>query len=97
MIFFISQIVKASFLSKDLSYERKIVLHDDFVIETTKSMNSTETTHINVHIFLLTDLLLICHQFTQEEKQEKDLKLIFPPLNAEHLTINDVSDDQEGW
>lgn len=93
MIFFF-QIVKISLLSKNLPFERKIVLHGDFIIETTKSMNSTETTHINAHIFLLTDLLLICQEITQEEK---DLKLMYPPFNTYHLAINDVSDDQEGW
>ncbi|CAG8491820.1 3994_t:CDS:10 [Rhizophagus irregularis] len=86
------KIVKISLLSKNLPFERKIVLHGDFIIETTKSMNSTETTHINAHIFLLTDLLLICQEITQEEK---DLKLMYPPFNTYHLAINDVSDDQE--
>lgn len=94
---FIFQIVKISLLSKNLPFERKIVLHDDFIIETTKSMNSTETTHINAHIFLLTDLLLICQEITQEVKQEKDLKLMYPPFNTCHLAIYDISDDQEGW
>ncbi|PKY38580.1 hypothetical protein RhiirA4_537407 [Rhizophagus irregularis] len=86
------KIVKISLLSKNLPFERKIVLHGDFIIETTKSMNSTETTHINAHIFILTDLLLICQEITQEEK---DLKLMYPPFNTYHLAINDVSDDQE--
>ncbi|GBC02690.1 hypothetical protein RclHR1_04760005 [Rhizophagus clarus] len=90
------KIVKVSLLSKDLPFERKIVLHGDFIIETTNSINSTETSHINAYIFLLTDLLLICQDNTQEEKQEeKDLNLIYPPINIEHLVINDVSDDQE--
>jgi hypothetical protein len=97
LILFIFQVVKVSLLSKNLPFERKIVLHDDFIIETTKSMNSPETLHINAHIFLLTDLLLICQEITQENREEKDLKLIYPPFNTNHLAINDVSDDQEGW
>jgi len=51
-------------------------------------------------MFLLTDLLLICQKITQEEKQEffleKDMRLLYPPVSARHLTIKDVSDDQEG-
>ncbi|RIA95246.1 hypothetical protein C1645_734218 [Glomus cerebriforme] len=91
------KIVQVSLLSTN--HPRKIVLHNDFIIETTMSMNSAGTHHIYSHIFLLTDLLLICQQITQEEKQEltseKDWKLLFPPLNVEHLAINDISDVKE--
>ncbi|CAG8436311.1 9068_t:CDS:10 [Funneliformis caledonium] len=64
-----------------------------------KSMNSIDLSHINVHMFLLTDLLLICQQITQEEKQEffleKDMRLLYPPLSTKHLAIKDVSDGEE--
>ena len=54
---------------------------------------------IGVRLFLLTDLLLICRQFTQEEKVENPLKefwLLFPPLSGRHLTLNDVDDEDGG-
>ncbi|CAG8457990.1 8829_t:CDS:10 [Funneliformis mosseae] len=93
------KIVKLSFFSTNLPFKREIVLHDDFIIEITESMNSIDLSHINVHMFLLTDLLLICQQITQEEKQEffleKDMRLLYPPLSTKHLAIKDVSDGEE--
>ncbi|CAI2165174.1 4312_t:CDS:10 [Funneliformis geosporum] len=93
------KIVNFSLLSTNLPFKREIVLHDDFIIEITESMNSMDLSHINVHMFLLSDLLLICQLITQEEKQEffleKDMRLLYPPLSTKHLVIKDVSDGQE--
>ncbi|CAJ0845363.1 3995_t:CDS:2 [Entrophospora sp. SA101] len=53
---------------------------------------------IGVRLFLLTDLLLICRQFTQEEKIHNPLKefwLLFPPLSGRHLVLEDI-DDEDG-
>nr|CAG8515566.1 7479_t:CDS:10 [Entrophospora candida] len=57
-----------------------------------------EAVEIGVRLFLLTDLLLICRQFTQEEKIHNPLKefwLLFPPLSGRHLVLEDI-DDEDG-
>ena len=48
------------------------------------------------HIFLLTDLFLICEWILPSERAEHggafDLSLIFPPLAGKHLKVSEIPD-----
>ncbi|CAI2179266.1 18008_t:CDS:10 [Funneliformis geosporum] len=82
-----------------LPFKREIVHHDDFiVIRHDGDGYNNHRAHVNSHLFLLTDLLLICQQLTPEEKAlnpSKELWLLYPPLSGRHLTINDLYDNKE--
>ena len=58
----------------------------------------TEVYIENAHIFLLTDLFLVCERLGEEEQGQDgaDMWLMFPPLAGKHLRIQPVHDDPEG-
>ena len=51
------------------------------------------------HIFLLTDLFLMCEWILPSERAEHggafDISLIFPPLASKHLKVSEVPDSGE--
>ncbi|CAG8728497.1 2477_t:CDS:2, partial [Acaulospora morrowiae] len=92
--------MSVSLLPPNLPFDRKIVLYSDFVMEVPKiqETESNGRAYINAHVFLLTDLLLICQKIEPEAKRENsDLEfyLLYPPLSGRHLTITDISREGE--
>jgi hypothetical protein len=76
------------------------VLHDDFTIILSDIEKSNNTAHLNAHLILCTDLLLICKRLTAEEKENnssKEFCLLYQPLSGRQLSVNDLHDDREGW
>ena len=47
------------------------------------------------HIFLLTDLFLVCERFGEDEvgQEGADMWLLFPPLAGKHLRVSPVEED----
>ncbi|CAG8537746.1 4787_t:CDS:2, partial [Acaulospora colombiana] len=55
-------------------------------------------THVKAHLFLLSDLLLICQRLSPEEKKQnptKEFWLLYPPMSGRHLSVLDMHDDKE--
>ncbi|CAG8466495.1 7696_t:CDS:2 [Funneliformis caledonium] len=82
-----------------LPFKREIVHHDDFIVVLHDGDSSNDhRAHVKAHLFLLTDLLLICQQFTPEERAlnpSKELRLLYPPLSGRHLMLNNLYDNKE--
>ncbi|KAF0445502.1 GEF1 protein [Gigaspora margarita] len=77
----------------NLPFNREIVLYEDFVIEVPE-YDSDERFHVRAHLFLLTDLLLVCQKI--EPKDQKSISnfkywLMYQPLSGKHLSIRDTS------
>ncbi|CAG8505774.1 983_t:CDS:2 [Acaulospora colombiana] len=92
--------MSVSLLPQNLPFDRRLVLHSDFVMEIPKIQESQGSTraYINAHIFLLTDLMLICQPIEPEVKRKNpDLEfyLLYPPLSGRHLSVADISDEGE--
>ncbi|CAJ0750016.1 24079_t:CDS:10, partial [Entrophospora sp. SA101] len=84
-------------LPPHLPFQRELLFQEEFNIFLPEKENF-KAVEIGVRLFLLTDLLLICRQFTQEEKIHNPLKefwLLFPPLSGRHLVLEDI-DDEDG-
>ncbi|RIA94808.1 hypothetical protein C1645_817512 [Glomus cerebriforme] len=91
--------LKVQLLPPHLPFRREILLHDDFIVILPDGKGSGKhRAHINAHLILFTDLLLVCQQLTPEEKTSnptKDFWLLYPPLSGRHLVIHDIRDDKE--
>lgn len=84
----------------NLPFKRDIILNSDFIVILPDGDGSdNHRAHTNAHLILFTDLLIICQRLTPEEKKSnptKEFWLLYPPLSARHLTLNDIHDDKEG-
>ena len=71
----------------------------DVVIEFTPKSTGNPMRYPRGHIFLLTDLFLICEWILPSERAEyggvADISLIFPPLAGKHLRVSEVPDSGE--
>ncbi|CAG8525443.1 3113_t:CDS:2 [Dentiscutata heterogama] len=74
----------------NLPFKREIVLYDDFVIEVPE-YDSDERFHVRAHLFLLTDLLLICQKIDSKDQSNFKFWLMYQPLSGKHLSIRDIS------
>ena len=77
-----------------LTYTREVRMSLDVVIELTPKPTGKLVRYPRGHIFLLTDLFLICEWILPSERAEyggaADLSLIFPPLAGKHLKVSEV-------
>lgn len=62
--------------------------------------------HTQGHVFLLTDLFLVCERMTQEESvaansgadgQDYDMWLLYPPLAGKHLRVSECPDQSTSF
>lgn len=64
------------------------------LIEFTPKSTGTPIRYPRGHIFLLTDLFLICEWILPSERAEHggtaDISLIFPPLAGKHLKVSEI-------
>ncbi|CAG8465277.1 4206_t:CDS:10 [Ambispora gerdemannii] len=87
--------VKISLRPKSLPFKRDIRLHDNFVVIIQYADGSVMH---KAHMFLLTDLLMICRVLTPEEKQRMphiEFLLLYPPLSGKHLAVRDLNDTKD--
>ncbi|CAG8474727.1 5331_t:CDS:2 [Dentiscutata erythropus] len=80
--------IKIDFLPPRLPFNREIILNADFTVYEDDESDSS----IRAHIFLLTDLLLVCQRLSPDEKQinpNKEFYLLHPPFSGRYLSIND--------
>lgn len=84
------QSVRLSINSSHLHYTRELRLSEDAEIHFTPRSTSVGIIHRQGHVFLLTDLLLVCERMTAEdrnhtESETADMWLCYPPLAAKHI------------
>ncbi|SPO26280.1 related to GEF1 protein [Ustilago trichophora] len=81
----------------NLPFSRSMRKSADVVIHFTPSSGGPEISIRRAHIFLLTDLFLVCERMTPSEKAElskggagPDMWLLYPPLAGKHLRVADM-------
>lgn len=82
----------------NLTFKRRVRFSADVVIDFTPRSTGVPVQHRDAHIFLLTDLFLVCERMSEEDKRNNegaDMWLCYPPLSAKHLVALDL-DGPEG-
>lgn len=67
----------------------------DVVIRFTPRATGIEVVHIEGHIFILSDLFLVCERMKPEDRQqsdndEPDMWLSYPPLAGKVLRVSEI-------
>lgn len=83
-----------------LTYTRELRLSIDVIIRLTPQATGIGVVHSRGHIFLLSDLFLVCERMTPEERLQyvsggPDMWLRYPPLAGKVLRVSEVAG--QGW
>jgi hypothetical protein len=83
-----------------LTYTRELRLSVDVIIRLTPKATGIQVVHSRGHIFLLSDLFLVCERMAPEERLQHppsgpDMWLRYPPLAGKVLRVSEVPG--EGW
>ena len=94
-----SKTVRLSLNTLNLPYTRELRLSEDTAIHFTPKSTNSEVVHQQGHIFLLTDLFLVCERIAPEDRKQcqpetADMWLCYPPLAAKHLKIAPLEGSQ---
>ncbi|CAE6506753.1 unnamed protein product [Rhizoctonia solani] len=84
----------------NLPFTRVIKFSVDAMIIFTPRVTGLEVVHRRGHLFLATDLLLICEKMSPEERagfgpDGPDMWLCYPPLAGKHLQVSESGDGQD--
>ncbi|KAF8912751.1 hypothetical protein CPB84DRAFT_1841193 [Gymnopilus junonius] len=87
--------VKLQMSPPSLTFTREMRTSVDVVIRFTPRATGVEVTHQRGHIFLLSDLFLVCDKMTPEERDKRasggaDMWLCYPPLSGKVLRVSEV-------
>ncbi|KAF8622886.1 hypothetical protein AX15_006651 [Amanita polypyramis BW_CC] len=87
--------VRLQFSPPNLTFKREMRLSMDVLIRFTPHATNIKVVHRRGHIFLLSDLFLICERMTPQEKALResdiaDMWLCYPPLAGKVLRITEV-------
>ncbi|KAK0465075.1 uncharacterized protein EV420DRAFT_1512742 [Desarmillaria tabescens] len=79
-----------------LTFKRELRLSMDVKITLTPRATGVEVVHRQGHVFLLSDLFLVCERMTPEERSAggadgPDMWLCYPPLAGKVLRVSEVS------
>ncbi|KAK0198362.1 hypothetical protein F5146DRAFT_1019376 [Armillaria mellea] len=79
-----------------LTFKRELRLSMDVTITLTPRATGVEVVHRQGHVFLLSDLFLVCERMTPEERSAggadgPDMWLCYPPLAGKVLRVSEVS------
>ena len=79
----------------NLHYSREIRVSADVVLNLVPRSTGIEVTQERGHLFILTDLLLMCERMTPQEQSRygpdgPDMWLLYPPLAGKHLRVAPV-------
>lgn len=82
-------------LPPSLTFTRELRLSLDVIIRFTPRATGTEVIHRHGHIFLLSDLFLICERISPEDRAQPgvdgaDMWLCYPPLAGKVLRVSEV-------
>ncbi|CAG8485550.1 1692_t:CDS:2 [Gigaspora margarita] len=90
--------IKIDLLPPRLPFNRELILNADFAVNEDDEFDNSPKVSVRAHLFLLTDLLLVCQRLSPEEKQinpNKEFYLIHPPFSGRYLSIIDNYDRNE--
>lgn len=78
-----------------LTFTRELRFSLDVVIRFTPRATGAEVVHRQGHVFLLSDLFLVCERMTPEDRAQHgydgaDMWLAYPPLAGKVLRVSDV-------
>ncbi|KAI0830707.1 hypothetical protein BC628DRAFT_893757 [Trametes gibbosa] len=81
----------------NLHYTRELRCSTPVIMSITPKATGVEVVQERGHIFLLTDLMLVCERMSQKEMETAgrdgpDMWLLYPPLTGRHLRVAPVDD-----
>ncbi|KAI0673528.1 hypothetical protein C8Q78DRAFT_969215, partial [Trametes maxima] len=89
--------VRLQIAPPNLHYTRELRCSTPVVLSFTPRATGAEVLHERGHIFLLTDLMLVCERMAPQEREAAgrdgpDMWLLYPPLTGKHLRVAPVDD-----
>ncbi|KAF8922455.1 hypothetical protein CPB85DRAFT_1547938 [Mucidula mucida] len=92
------KMVRLQMTPPSLTFKRELRLSMDVTIRVTPRSTGVEVVHHQGHIFLLSDLFLVCERMTAEEygaggSDGPDMWLCYPPLAGKVLRVSELSPD----
>lgn len=80
-----------------LPFTRELRASVKVVIRLTPKSTGVEVVHLHGHVFILSDLFLVCERFPPEEILDggPDMRLCYPPLSGKVLKVTEVP--EQGW
>jgi hypothetical protein len=96
------QEVKLQIMTPGLTYTRELRISLDVTIHFTPKSTGEEVVYQRGHIFLLTDLFLICERMLPSERAKygpdgPEMMVMFPPLAGKHLRVSEVPDSGQKY
>lgn len=90
------KVVRLQMAPPALTYTRELRLSIDVIIRLTPQATGIGVVHSRGHIFLLSDLFLVCERMTPEERLQyvsggPDMWLRYPPLAGKVLRVSEVA------
>jgi len=94
------KVVRLQMAPPSLTFLREMRFSADVVIRLTPRATAKEVVHRQGHVFILSDLFLVCERMTAEEKAKAgsdgpDMWLLYPPLAGKVLRVSES--DQGLW
>ncbi|KAJ7038107.1 hypothetical protein C8F04DRAFT_951678 [Mycena alexandri] len=89
------KVVRLQMAPPTLQFTREFRFSMDAVVRFTPRSSGVETVHQHGHLFLLSDLFLICERMSPEERSQTgpdgaDMWLCYPPLAGKVLRVSEV-------
>ncbi|KAJ7837527.1 hypothetical protein B0H14DRAFT_3087209 [Mycena olivaceomarginata] len=89
------KVVRLQMSPPTLQFSREFRFSMDAVVRFTPRATSVEVVHRQGHLFLLTDLFLVCERMSPEERSQNgsdgaDMWLCYPPLAGKVLRVSEV-------
>ncbi|KAG8219885.1 hypothetical protein J3R82DRAFT_864 [Butyriboletus roseoflavus] len=83
-----------------LPYARELRLSAKVLVRFTPKATGVEVFHRHGHIYILSDLFLLCEEMTRDERVARagdgqDMHLCYPPLSGKVLNVTEVP--RQGW
>ncbi|EIW86628.1 hypothetical protein CONPUDRAFT_134026 [Coniophora puteana RWD-64-598 SS2] len=84
--------VKLQMAPPSLPYAREVRCTANVVVRFTPTATGVEVVHNHGHIYILSDLFLLCEKMTEKEcsEREADMWLRYPPLSGKVLRVNEA-------
>lgn len=84
--------VRLQLLPPSLPYTRQLRSSVAVVIRITPKSTGIEVVHRHGHVFILSDLFLVCERISPEERVAltADMRLCYPPISGKVLKVTDV-------
>jgi len=91
----LDQTVKLHMSPPSLTFTREMRTSSDVLIRFTPRATGVEVIHRHGHIFLLSDLFLVCERITPEDRtrvgrEDADMWLCYPPLAGKVLRVSEI-------